>query len=91
MFDEQLCNQIVVPTQSTARKSVSNKEETTPAKKLEPIEQSHDIRHYLPMLHQERKTVDPEKLRNSNLNTLRKLLKKLYVINNSKKFCVNNF
>jgi hypothetical protein len=43
-----------------------------------PIDEiTHDIRDYLPLLHKERKSEHPEAVRTDNLNTLRKLLRKL--------------
>ncbi|VDI41155.1 cyclic nucleotide-binding domain-containing protein 1-like [Mytilus galloprovincialis] len=47
-------------------------------KKNYPIDEiTHDIRDYLPLLHKERKSEHPEAVRADNLNTLRKLLRKL--------------
>jgi hypothetical protein len=38
---------------------------------------THDIRDYMPLLHKQRKSEDPEHVRLDNLRTLRKLLRKL--------------
>ena len=38
---------------------------------------THEIKDYLPLLHKQRKTEDPELIRQENLKTLRRLLKKL--------------
>lgn len=59
-------------------KSVTlSKEQAGVKKKVDPAEPSHDIRIYMSRLHRERKFIDPEELRMSNLATLRKLLRKL--------------
>ena len=43
-----------------------------------PIDKiTHEIKDYLPLLHKQRKTEDPELIRQENLKTLRRLLKKL--------------
>ena len=47
-----------------------------------PIDKiTHEIKDYLPLLHKQRKIEDPALIQQENLKTLRRLLKKLWVIN----------
>ncbi|XP_048759035.2 cyclic nucleotide-binding domain-containing protein 1-like [Ostrea edulis] len=62
----------------TNRATGKTSEVVKPKGKEFPIDTvTHDIRDYMPLLHKQRKSEDPEHVRLDNLRTLRKLLRKL--------------
>ncbi|KAK7481666.1 hypothetical protein BaRGS_00027039 [Batillaria attramentaria] len=56
----------------------TTEDEKRPGRKDNPQEEfTHNIKDYLPLLHKERKSEDPEAIRTENMKTLRRVLRKL--------------